>query len=156
MIEVMVAMIIIAIVAIGTTQLAIVARRAEYDVQLNRTALMFLDDLASRMKANRQESTYNNGANYTTTIPTTIPSPSCIGLNYTACTPAQMAAYDLWDWGQTVSSLLPRPASGSIANIVCTSKSTNALPPSFTITIYWTGSANSPQEASLSFSTPFN
>jgi Tfp pilus assembly protein PilV len=156
-IEAMVAMVIIAIVAIGTTQLAIAARRAEYDAQLRRVAMMLLLDMQDRMKSNRSESTNNNGAVYVTSIPIggrSIPTKTCIGVGLVSCNPQEMALYDHWDWSRFIVALLPPPATGPIATIVNNSVETSYQPTTFTITINWTGSAGSSQTASVSFPTP--
>lgn len=63
---------------------------------------------------------------------------ACVGTNNGAakCTPAQLAAYDLANWANDLSQLLPNPT----ATIACASNVTG-VPPSCTINIQWSETA---------------
>lgn len=93
MIEILVALIILAIGVLGFTALQLRAVDATTEA-LNRTQAMNLArDLAERIRANREaEVTYRTLIGEGTTTQTSTAARNCLGA--TTCTPVQMATYD--------------------------------------------------------------
>jgi type IV pilus assembly protein PilV len=61
-------------------------------------------------------------------------STPCLTAGASACTPDNMAYYDLWQWGQAVQAVLP----GYSATITC---STTGFPVNCTIQLQWVENA---------------
>lgn len=133
MLEVLVAMLIIMIGALGIAGMQLLAVTSTENARYQNVATMLGASLAARMQAN---------AAYWGTPPTTIAvtngtntggpaayAGTCIGLA-NPCNKTDMAAFDLKEWGQEVASQLP---SGTAA-ITCPASNSPAI---CTITVSW-------------------
>lgn len=137
LIEVMVALAILSIGALGFIQLELGVSRAEYEAALRISASLLVQDMVDRIQANPAEgillssSAYNMSTPYTyTTLSTTSPgtaNPYCIGSGNFTCSSAALAAFDIWEWGQYFQTMFP---INSTLNI-------QAVGSGFTITITW-------------------
>ncbi|GIU41903.1 type IV pilus modification protein PilV [Shewanella colwelliana] len=99
LIEVMVSLVIMVIGLIGIFNLHIVAKRGSFESFQQTQASYYANDIISRMKLNSSQlasygSSSGVGTQYSGT-PTT-PGTACTGA--ATCTPAQMAAWDLFEW----------------------------------------------------------
>jgi type IV pilus assembly protein PilV len=129
MIEVLVAALILSfgITSIGMMMLSTL--QSSRSVVLRTRAVELAQDMAERIR--------NNGlarAAYDTAT-TTPADNSCFpndGAPAANCTPAALAAHDLWHWNQ----LLTSPSSG-LPLPIATVAVTTATPPLYTITIQW-------------------
>lgn len=128
LIEVMIALVIMSIGALGYIEYEIGARRAEYDATMRINAALLVYDMIDRIRANPIEaaklssSAYNVG----TSLPTTA-STNCLGVSNNSCFNNQLAQFDLWDWGQYFKALFPVGSTASVS----------ASGSAFTITIGW-------------------
>ena len=169
LIEVMVALVVCSIGLLGLAKMESLSLASE-DVSGMRTiAAMQASSLAAMMHADRGywgSSSVTASAIVTggalTTNGLTAYSVSDATLNYggtacttagaTSCTPSQMAAYDLYNWGVGLQVLLP----GYQATITCTPAVT-AAPVTCTITITWAENAvaaNAQQTAINTLASP--
>ena len=121
LIEVMVALTVVSIGMLGIASLYTQALGAARTTQYRSQAINLLSDMADRIRTNRL-----GGVDYTG-----LPADNnCDLLGAAACTPAEMAAHDLFMWDQQVQQLLP----GGAWNIA---RNAAALPPIYTLTLQW-------------------
>lgn len=105
LLEILVAMIVMAIGLLGLASLQAVSLTRNNDSYLRQQAALLASDMTDRMRANlrgvRDPSSSNNSSYHmsSTTPPTAV---TC-----TTCTPAQMATNDLAQWINLVSTVLP-------------------------------------------------
>jgi len=146
LIEVMVALVVCSIGLLGLAKMESLALASE-DVSGTRTiAAMQASSLAATMHADRG---YWGGASVTAsavvtwvsgavniTDTTLATAATCTTSGSSSCTPVQMAAYDLQNWGTALQPLLP----GYTATIACLPAVATA-PVTCTITINWVENA---------------
>jgi len=142
LIEVLIAMAIISITALGVTQLNVAAVQAEGDAVNRRTALMLLQDMADRMRANRRETDNAQNSTYITGG-TGVNNLNCIGTGGLTCWTTYLAQQDLWEWNQYITQLLP---TGSLGKITFSSAGPPAI---FIVSITWPNNKGITQTASI-------
>lgn len=101
MIEVLVAMLVLAIGLVGTMLMDSYTVRKNHESYMRTQAILQTQELADRMHANR--AAVDDG-DYRGTIPTTAPTPNCLSAD---CTPSQLAAFDLYEWHTSTLTLMP-------------------------------------------------
>jgi type IV pilus assembly protein PilV len=123
LVEAMVSLVVLSVGMIGIAALYAQGLGAERTATYRTQAVNLVADMADRIRSNRLgQAAYaggaaNNGCD-----------PQSGGAN---CTPAQMAAHDLFVWNQQVTALLP----GGQWQI---QYNPGALPPSVTLNLTWT------------------
>jgi len=121
LVEVMVALAVVSIGMLGIASLYTQTLGATRTAQYRSQAVNLLADMADRIRANRL-----GGVSYTGA-----PADNNCGLTGGAsCSPAELAAYDLFTWGGSVEALLPA-GQWSISRTGATA------PPTYTITVEW-------------------
>lgn len=138
LIEVLVAVIILAIGLLGLAGIQTVGLKNNQSAYTRSQATQLAYDIADRMRAN-----VAGAATYTAIDPTAAASTETC-YNATGCTPAQMAQSDLFAWNATLTNVLPG-GSGTIAvagNV-------------FTITITWDDDHDGDNSNNPSFQTSF-
>ena len=119
MIEVLVAMVILAIGLLGVATMQATGLRNNHSAYLRTQASLLGYDMTDRMRANNtgvEAGAYNSISG--------IPSdPGCIT---TGCTPAQMAQYDAFAWNTQLAAMLPS-GQGTVAVVASIA----------TITVMW-------------------
>lgn len=126
LVEMMIAMVVLSLGMLGIANLFVMTLQANSSATSRQLANNLLGDIADRIRANRTAlAAYAAaGANY-----------NCAGqaIGAVSCTPAQMAANDIYLWQQMIASTWPNGlATGKVAVAV------NAGAPStYTITITW-------------------
>jgi len=121
LVEVMVALAVVSIGMLGIASLYTQTLGATRTAQYRSQAVNLLADMADRIRANRL-----GGVSYAGT-----PANNNCGLTGGAsCSPAELAAYDLFTWGESVEALLPG-GQWSVSHTQTTS------PPTYTITVEW-------------------
>lgn len=140
MIEVLVAVLITAIGVLAIAALQLTSKHANFETGQRTAAIQLANDLIERMRSNAAElATYTNGATGTTLSGAmAAPNPDCAAAT---CTDAQLAAYDLYQWDQTllgVTELLGVTNSGGLASAMgCV---VQGVAPNFvTVAIAWRG-----------------
>jgi type IV pilus assembly protein PilV len=121
LIEVMVALAVVSIGMLGIASLYTQALGAARTTQYRSQAINLLSDMADRIRGNRLGGAAYAGA---------AANNNCDLSGGGTCTPAQMAAHDLFSWGAQVQALLPGGASNVARNAA-------TLPPTYTITVQW-------------------
>lgn len=105
LLEMLIAAVIFSIGLLGLAKMQAQSLRLTHNSLLRTTATLMAADMADRMRANLVatdlglSSPYNNAAGGN--------SPNCFS---TGCTPAQMAAQDIYDWNAALKESLPNGA----------------------------------------------
>ena len=139
MVEVLVALTILAIGLLGLAGLQASGLRYSGNSALRTQALLLSQDIVERMRANptgvTAESYEVASADAFNGLAAT-PNPNCGAAN---CTPAQLAAYDLVTWKNTILNRLPAGvgATATSATILITPNSPSAGINSVTVTLTW-------------------
>lgn len=121
LVEAMVALTVVSIGMLGIASLYTRALGAARTTQYRSQVTNLLSDMADRIRGNRL-----GGPDYTGPAA----DHACDLNGGGACTPAQMAAHDLFTWGAQVESLLP-------AGTWEVTRNTATLPSTYTITVSW-------------------
>jgi type IV pilus assembly protein PilV len=139
LVEVLVALVVCAIGLLGLAKMESLALSSTGVANSRSLAAIQASSLAAAMHANRAywgaggalaSYTLDAGANNYSSAAST----PCLTAGASACTPDNMAYYDLWQWGQAVQAVLP----GYSATITC---STTGFPVNCTIQLQWVENA---------------
>lgn len=126
MIEVLVTLMFIAFALLGTAGLQAYAMRVSQGGQFRTQAVFLVADLAERMEANKTGAV--NGAYIVATSDTPVSlSTTC---STSACSPADLASYDLSQWQNAVAAVLPQ-------STWTVSQTTAGNPSTYSITVSW-------------------
>jgi type IV pilus assembly protein PilV len=131
MLEILITLVIVAIALLGTAGLQVNAMRMNKGGQFRTQAIFLASDIAERMEANRAEAVLGTYA---------VAATSAVGAAATlcdaaACSSTQLAAWDISQWGTSITNLLPQP-SWSITQTAAGNPST------YSIVINWTDRSN--------------
>jgi type IV pilus assembly protein PilV len=130
MIEVLVTMVIIAVGVLGTAALQVTTLKNLSSSHSASVAALVANDFSERMRANPTAALNNDYVH--DSLPNT--QTDCVG---NACTPDQLANYDMEVWWQEMTLVLPS-AKGVVERIVGTD--------TFSVTVHWdedrSGSSN--------------
>ena len=138
MLEVLITLVIVATALLGTAGLQVYAMRVNQSGQFRTMAVFLASDIAERMEVNKAAAV---AANYHMTALTSASSVADTACDATACTPAQLAAWDISQWGQDAARLLPQ-ASWQICidmdrDNVCDTAPAATNPVTYRIFISW-------------------
>jgi type IV pilus assembly protein PilV len=161
MLETLVAVLIFALAVLGQAGMQMVSLSNNKGADVKSNALLLVDDLADRMRANREAVTggsYNNPA---------AADLGCSAVHFldrhptpAVCTPDSMAKDDVNDWNTMLSGLLP---GGS--GVVCIDSTPNdgtsaAAPscdnvgPNYAIKVWWTEKQAASASNAVAIATP--
>ena len=131
MLEILITLVIVAIALLGTAGLQVNAMRMNKGSQFRTQAIFLASDMAERMEANKAEAILGTYA---------VAATSAVGAAATncaaaACNSAGLAAWDINQWGTSITNVLPQP-SWSITQTVAGNPST------YSIVINWTDRSN--------------
>jgi type IV pilus assembly protein PilV len=122
MVEALVALVVLAVGMLGIAGLYVTTLRSGSSAIYRTQAINLATDMADRIRGNRNANLAYNGA---------AANNSCFGAAATAdCSPAQMAANDLFLWNAQLAQLLP---TGTGTVVVAGA----SAPYTYTITITW-------------------
>jgi type IV pilus assembly protein PilV len=125
MVETLVALVVLAVGMLGIASLFLTTMRAGGSAISRMHAVNLAGDIADRIRANRRA-----GAAYTAAA--TAADDICVGATAVNCTPAQIAANDVFLWQRQVTRTWPGgAANGTIAFAAGT-------PAEYTINLSWT------------------
>ena len=127
MIEVLVALVIIAVALLGTAGLQVHAMKISKSGEFRTQAVFLASDIAERMEANKAAAILGNYVVATTSAP----SASATPCGEVACNAAALASDDISQWETNIANLLPQ-ASWSIT------QTTAGNPSTYRILIRWT------------------
>lgn len=147
MIEVLVTMMIIALALLGAAGLQANALRINQGGQSRVQAVFLAADLAERMEANRAGAVAGLYAVAKSSTPSDSDSGSAC--DSSACTPSQLADFDLSQWEYAVSQTLPK-GSWTVTH------STTGNPSTYTIVIGWVDRRSNTKYASVDTSESFS
>jgi type IV pilus assembly protein PilV len=126
LVEVLIALIVMSVGMLGIAGLYVQSMQAGRTSMLRHHAVNLAGDIADRIRANPTA-----GAAY---IAGTGTNNSCVAGN-TDCTPAQMAANDIFLWQAQAAEFLPAMGDGSQQVVIAFDAA--ATPPTYTVTVRW-------------------
>jgi len=124
LVETMVALVVLAVGMLGIAGLYVTTLKSGGSAIYRMQAVNLAADLADRIRANRDANVAYGGA---------AANNNCYGAGSVDCSPALMAANDLFVWQQQVTAILP----GGVGTVVVPP---SPVPFTYTITISWTES----------------
>jgi type IV pilus assembly protein PilV len=137
LIEVMVSLVIMVIGLIGIFNLHIISKQGSFESFQQTQASYYANDMINRMRLNSLQ-LVNYDGKYEAILPSKAePSPACgVGA---LCTPAQMTAWDIYEWQAAFSGLAEivdsKPVGGLDTPSACITVSANTV----TVVIVWRG-----------------
>jgi type IV pilus assembly protein PilV len=134
LVEALVALLVLSIGLLGIAALYVESLGASRTAQFRTQAINLAADMADRIRVNRGATVAYAGAAADNGCDGNAGAPA-------ECTPAQMAAHDLFRWRQTLARLLPN-GNGAVQVDAAT------VPPTYIITVTW---AESGQAADLNY-----
>lgn len=144
MIEVLVALAVLSIGLLGTAALQIQSKHANLGSVQRTLASMLVHDMFERMRSNPTMF----GVYLADLAPSqkvgesagTEPSPNC---KSASCTPAQLAAHDVWDWEQLLIGANELSGSaktgGLVLPLACMTGPSGGVAGSYTLAVAWRG-----------------
>ncbi|MBI5611490.1 MAG: type IV pilus modification protein PilV [Gammaproteobacteria bacterium] len=142
MVEVLVAMVVIAIGLLGLAGLQASGLRFSGNSALRTQALLLSQDIIERMRANpplaTDPSPYAAYGVASATAFAALPAAPATNCGATACTPADLAAYDLVTWKNAIVNRLHATSAGTSATVAITPNSPAAGVHTVDITLTWT------------------
>lgn len=127
MLEILITLVIVAIALLGTAGLQVYAMRVNKGGQFRTQAIFLASDMAERMEANRAEAVLGTYA----VAATSAVGAAAVLCDAATCSSAQLAAWDINQWGTAISNVLPQPA-WSVTQTIAGNPST------YNIVISWT------------------
>ena len=107
LIEVLIAVLILAVGLLGTAALSLSSLQASQGASLRSQASALAADLAERIRANRDYAIGSSNTNYEYDSQGTTPTnPSCAASS-SGCSGANQALRDLFEWQQSLDAALP-------------------------------------------------
>ncbi len=135
LLETLIALVVLSVGMLGIASLHVEGLRNGRTATLRTKAMTLASDMAEKMRANRQGA--QNG-NYVSTAADLGANNDCaddlVGAATVACTPAAMAAHDIWLWKRKLNN----PQTGLPGEPTAVIAGDGAVPPTFTITVSWT------------------
>jgi type IV pilus assembly protein PilV len=133
LVETMVALVVLAVGMLGIAGLYVTTLKSGGSAIYRMQAVNLAADLADRIRANRGANVAYAGAGA---------NNNCYGAASVDCSPALMAANDLFVWQQQIVAILP----SGVGTVVVPA---GTVPFTYTITISWTESGNVVQNYQL-------
>ena len=109
MVEVLVTIVVMAVGLLGLATMQAASLKGNHNAYLRGQAVLLVNDIADRMRANQVAADSNAYAAITTTGST--PSKNCLGSS--TCSPAELAVYDAWAWRNSVAAVMTQ-GSGTL------------------------------------------
>ncbi len=163
LIEVLVALVVMSLGVLSVVTLQLVSKRNTMDAGQAIVVASLANDLVERMRANNSNAAL---AEYLKLAANGIgsgrqgnrPTPDCRSPS-NACTPQQLARFDVWEWEQRVDGSLETIRSDgtieSVGGLKFATACLQATPPGgvsalYTLTIAWRGAAELPENQEIS------
>jgi len=129
LLEVLVTILVVSIGLLGLARAQVASLQFNHSAHLRSQATFLMNDILDRMRSN---STAAVGGHYTLALGQAAASPGrdC-GNPAQSCSPAEMAAYDRWQWKQDLAGRLPG-GDGAVQSMAGA-----AEPGSFVVTVRW-------------------
>ena len=107
LLEVLISILVFSIGLLGVAGLMVLSVRTNHSAFLRTQASFLAESMAERMRTNLGWIDQYNGT-YDTSTDVATPPTNC---RASACTPTQLAGYDLWAWNQQLVEHLPAPTA---------------------------------------------
>ncbi len=144
LIEVLISVLILAVGILGLATMQLGAKRASFEATQRSIATSMARDILERMRSNPGElDTYASAAS--NLVVDTYTGTAGTNCSTVSCTPAQLAAYDMWDWTRMIQgdrTKLSGAAAGGLLNaVVCLHNNAGTAPADglVTVVIAWKG-----------------
>jgi type IV pilus assembly protein PilV len=124
MVEVLVALVVLGVGMLGMASLYVTTLQASTSAMSRMQAVNLASDLGDRIRANRTAGTAYEGSPASD-------GTTCVGTSAN-CSPADMAAHDLFIWQAQIDASLPGDPSGTVTLNTATS------PDTYIIKVEWT------------------
>ncbi|HEX6217246.1 MAG TPA: type IV pilus modification protein PilV [Vicinamibacterales bacterium] len=134
-VEALVALVILAVGMLGIASLYVTTLRASGSAASRMQAINLATDLGDRIRSNRMAEAAYAGAAATS-------GTTCLGAGVT-CTPAQMAAHDLFVWQAAIQAALPGAPAGMVT------VDASVTPTTYQIQVSWVESGGLTQTYTL-------
>ncbi|MGL4711142.1 MAG: type IV pilus modification protein PilV [Shewanella sp.] len=157
LIEVLVALVILVVGLIGIFNLHIVAKRGSFESFQQTQASYYANDIINRMRLNVTQLPLYNGSHAGAISAISPVSPTCKGV--TLCTPAELAAWDIYEWRAAFSGEQEIADSKQVGGLDTPTAciSVNAVTRVVSVTFAWRGiSATSDGIGSIACGTASN
>jgi type IV pilus assembly protein PilV len=125
MVETLVALVVLAIGMLGLASLFAISLHSGSSAITRMQAVNLAADVADRIRANRRAGNAYSGA---------AANNNCTGAAAVSCTPAQMAADDLYRWQRQLSQAI---AGGTVTGTVVCLNACAGTPATYQITVSW-------------------
>jgi type IV pilus assembly protein PilV len=135
LIEGLISLVVLSVGMLGIAGLYVQALESSQGALLRTKAILFAEDMADRMRANRGGAPF-----YATDGPALNGCDDFGGNAANPCTPQQMAQNDLYRWTTNRVASAETGLPGGIGEITVNNATT---PPTYTITVRWTDRADS-------------
>lgn len=142
LIEVLIAIVVLAVGLLGIASMLMLSSKANTSSYTKQQAVQAVYDIFDRIRANSQAAIGGNYniSNIGASGPTAVSAPSAM-CNSGACTPAQLASYDMWWWLTKDVARLPN-GCGSVSTALAGAAGNTVV----TVTVQWD---DSPAQANL-------
>ncbi|MBI5436346.1 MAG: type IV pilus modification protein PilV [Nitrosomonadales bacterium] len=127
MIEILVTLVIVATALLGTAGLQVIAMKVNKGSHFRTQAVFLASDMAERMEANKATAVLGTYA-VAATSAVNVAAADCSQM---ACNSANLASWDISQWGTAITGLLPQP-------IWSITQTTAGNPSTYSIVINWT------------------
>ena len=145
LIEVLVAVFVVSVGLLGVARMELFAKNSNYEAVQRTTAAMIANEIMQKIRANPSQlasyvgQTVGSGS-------LTFPTANCKD-GTTACTPAQVVTWDLYEWEQLLIGSAEKAGSANTGGLVnprgcITSTAASGAAGEYTVAIAWRG--NSP------------
>jgi type IV pilus assembly protein PilV len=128
LVEMLIALVVLSVGLLGTAKLFVYTLQGNASASSRMTAVNLVGDLADKIRSNRTAGAAYAGA---------AASNNCAGgaIGAVTCTPAQMAADDLFQWNAQIANAWPgNVANGAVAYVAPAGAN---LPATYRITVNW-------------------
>jgi type IV pilus assembly protein PilV len=137
LIEVMVSLVILVIGLIGIFNLHIISKQGSFESFQQTQASYYANDIINRMRLNSSQLLSYGGA-FEAIPPSTVePSPACRA--GALCTPAEMTAWDIYEWQAAFSGLAEIVDSKPVGGLDTPSACISIIGNTVTVVIDWRG-----------------
>jgi type IV pilus assembly protein PilV len=142
LIEVLITLFVFAIGILTVAGLQIIAKKSNFDALQRTTASFLANDILERMRANLSENGDYLDSYLVESLGDdgdgmTAPGTDCTA---TSCTPEQMAAWDLWEWRQSLLGVAEDSTGGLVEPTACIrSETTTGGAAIYHVIIAWRG-----------------
>ena len=139
LVEVLIAVLVFALGILGMASMQVNAKRVSYDALQRSLATALTRDIIERMRSNPADTSllvYGAVDDLGGGSITTEPTPNC---KSATCTPAQLAAHDIWEWEQALDGASETSGGTNAGGLVSPQACITYAAGVVTVTVAWKG-----------------